>query len=127
MNSFSAIGRIGTQPEIKQLKSGDDVASFSVAVDSGYGDKKVTTWLNVTLFGKKTGIVPYINKGDRIGVTGEIALREYTAKDGSKKSSLELGNASVTLLASKQEAHEKGAVKKETVTSIDPFADDIGF
>jgi len=127
MNSFSAIGRIGTQPEIKQLKSGDDVASFSVAVDSGYGDKKVTTWLNVTLFGKKTGIVPYINKGDRIGVTGEIALREYTAKDGSKKSSLELGNASVTLLASKQEAHEKGAVTKEPVTSIDPFADDIGF
>jgi len=127
MNSFSAIGRIGTQPEIKQLKSGDDVASFSVAVDSGYGDKKVTTWLNVTLFGKKTGIVPYINKGDRIGVTGEIALREYTAKDGSKKSSLELGNASVTLLASKQEANEKGAVKKEAVTSIDPFADEIPF
>jgi len=127
MNSFSAIGRIGTQPEIKQLKSGDDVASFSVAVDSGYGDKKVTTWLNVTLFGKKTGIVPYINKGDRIGVTGEIALREYTAKDGSKKSSLELGNASVTLLASKQETHEKGAVKKESVTSIDPFADEMPF
>jgi single-strand DNA-binding protein len=127
MNNFSAIGRIGTQPEIKQLKSGDDAASFSVAVDSGYGEKKITTWLNVTLFGKKTGIVPYINKGDRIGVTGEIALREYTAKDGSKKSSLELGNASVTLLATKQEAHEKGAVKKEAVTSIDPFADEIGF
>lgn len=125
MNNFSAIGRVGNQPEIKKTSGGDEVASFSVAIDSGYGDKKVTNWYRISLFGKKTAIVPYINKGDRIGVTGEVVLREYTAKDGTKQSSLEVNNASITLLVSKQDAHVEP--KKEATASIDPFADEIGF
>ena len=123
MNNFSAIGRVGTQPELKQTAKGDDVASFSVAVDSGYGDKKVTTCFRVGLFGKKTGIVPYINKGDKIAVTGEIVNREYTAKDGSKQQNLEINNANITLIGSKQASDKPVAASN----SIDPFEDEMPF
>ena len=123
MNNFSAVGRVGTQPETKQLKNGDDIASFSVAVDSGYGDKKVTTWFRVGLYGKKSAVAQYISKGDKVAVTGEIVNREYTAKDGSKQHSLEITNANITLLGSKQSADKPAAASN----SVDPFEDETPF
>lgn len=120
MNNFSAIGRVGNDPDVKQLSNGDDVASFPIAVDAGYGEKKVTTWFRVSLFGKKTGIVPYINKGDRIAVTGEIVNREYTGKDGNKQYSLEINNANITLLAPKKDAEKP----VDASPQVDPFEDD---
>lgn len=123
MNNFSAVGRVGAEPDVKQLSNGDNVASFPVAVDSGYGDKKVSTWFRVGLYGKKSAVAQYINKGDKIAVTGEIVNREYTAKDGSKQHSLEITNANITLIGSKQAADKPAAASN----SIDPFEDEMPF
>ena len=40
MNVFTAVVRLGSDPEQKYTAGGDSVVTFNAAVDSGYGDKK---------------------------------------------------------------------------------------
>lgn len=86
--------------------------SFSVAVKSGYGDKEATTWPKCTLFGKRSeGVFPYLKKGQLVGVSGELTLREYDKKDGSGKgSSLEVRVNDLTLLGKKGDVQPSDAV-----------------
>ena len=70
MNNFSGIGRVGGDPVVTQTKDGKAVATFSVVVDSGYGDKKIGTWIKVALFEKRATVAEYISKGDKIGEVG---------------------------------------------------------
>ena len=77
----------------------DAILGFSVAVTSGYGESKNTTWANCTLFGKRAeSLAPFIIHGLPIGITGEINNREYEAQ-GGKKTSLDVRVNDVTLLS----------------------------
>jgi len=81
MNNLTAIGRVGRDAELKYTQGGDAILRFSAAVDSGYGDKKTTVWLDCAMFGKRgEKLAEYIKKGDRIGVTGELGVREHEGK-----------------------------------------------
>lgn len=81
MNLFSCIGRVGKDAVVRHAAGGDAVASFSVAVDSGFGDKKKSFWLDCSFWGKRAETVgPMIKKGDRIGLTGEMATRDHEGK-----------------------------------------------
>ena len=53
MNIFNCTARLGKDAEVRRTQSGMAVCSFTGAVDSGYGDKKKTTWVNFVLFGKR--------------------------------------------------------------------------
>jgi single-strand DNA-binding protein len=128
MNNFSGIGRVGGDPVVTQTKEGKAVATFSVVVDSGYGDKKIGTWIKVALFEKRATVAEYISKGDKIGINGEIVNREWTAKDGTKQHTLELANANVTLLASKKDAPQASPKAQQTIAdNFDPFSDNVPF
>lgn len=97
MNVFSAIGRVGRDAVVRQ--AGDTpVASWALAVDAGYGDRKVTTWLDCSLWGKRAEpVAQHIRKGDRLGVTGELSHREH---DGKTYVTLKVSD--VTLLGEKK-------------------------
>ena len=108
MNNLSAIGNVSKDAEWRHTASGDAVCQFNFALNSGYGDKQVTTWLNCSLWGKRaTTLAPMLLKGTKIGITGELTNRPYTAKDGTEKYSLEVRIVDLTLLGSKKDAvHE---------------------
>ena len=60
------------------------VAKFNIAVDDGYGEKKKTYFIPVTVFGKQAeNCEKFVSKGNRIGVTGKIVTGSYE-KDGRK-------------------------------------------
>lgn len=109
--------------------------SFSVAVKSGYGEKEATTWPKCTMFGKRgEGVFPYLKKGQLVGVSGELTLREYDKKDGSGKgSSLEVRVNDLTLLGKKgdapaQEQSEHNESKANAYAKQpNTFDDDVGF
>jgi single-strand DNA-binding protein len=108
MNIFSAIGNLGKNAEIRYLQNGNPVAQFSFAASSGYGDKKVTTWVNCSLFGKRAEtLAPMLLKGNQIGIVGELTNRQYTDKQGVEKYSLELNVSDITLLGSKPNTNER--------------------
>jgi single-strand DNA-binding protein len=132
MNVLSAIGNINN-PELRFLSDQTPVLQFSFALNSGYGDKQVTTWLNCSLFGKRAQtLAPMLAKGNKVGITGELTNRPYIAKDGSEKHSLELRINDLTLLTPKSDSNTQPAqnnAPKAHKIGADPmdFEDDIPF
>ena len=85
MNQVNLLGRCTKDPEVRYT-GGDNlaVAKFSIAIDDGYGEKKRTNFIPITVFGKQAeNCEKYIHKGDRVGVTGKIQTGSYE-KDGRK-------------------------------------------
>jgi len=102
MNNLSATGNISRDAELRFTPNQDAVCSFSFALSSGFGDKKVTTWLNCNVWGSRAEtLAPMLLKGTTIGIVGELTNRPYKAKDGTEKFSLEVRVNDLTLLKSK--------------------------
>lgn len=125
MNVFTAIGRVGKDAVVRHTQGGDPVAGWSLAVDAGYGDKKVTTWLDCSLWGKRAEtLAPMILKGDRLGVSGELSTREHEGK-----TYVTLRVSEVTLLAGKRDEAPKPERSGKPAPAGDtpPPDDDIPF
>lgn len=89
-------------------KTGKSVCSFSVAVDTGYGESKKTEWFNVATFGKTAeNANTYLTKGSLVCVVGVVHLNSYQGKDGTTKASLELVGNDVRFLTPKSERLER--------------------
>jgi single-strand DNA-binding protein len=95
-NVFSFTGTVGRDAEVRYLPSGQAVLNVSVANNIGFGDKQQTLWLTVALWGKRAEgqLQNYLKKGQQVFVSGELTQREYQAKDGSTRTSLEV-NANI--------------------------------
>lgn len=74
MKKITIIGTIGKDAEIKNI-GGRDTVSFSVAVNTGKGDNKVTEWFSV--LSSQTTLQPYLRKGDKVYVEGSPKFGIY--------------------------------------------------
>lgn len=129
MNCLNAVGHLGRDPETRFTQGGKAVTSLTIAIDSGWGDNKKTTWLNAALWGRdgqEHGLVQHLSKGSQVAVTGEITLEEYDKKDGTKGSSLKLHIQNLTPIGGKggESKPEQPAKEKAAPES---FEDDIPF
>jgi len=123
--------RLTRNPELKRVGE-NDILNFAVATDHGYGEKKTTTYINCALFGKRaSSLVNYLTKGTLIVVHGEIFTREYQAKDGTTKTSLECRVNEIDLVGKKQEhegkSDEPAPYGKEVASGGGDFDDSIPF
>lgn len=93
------IGRLGRDPETKDTGNGV-VTSFSVASDQGYGEKRTTNWVRVSLWGERgKKLAGMIGKGDRIAARGALETAE---KDG--KTYLQMRADELELLGGRAES-----------------------
>lgn len=84
MNSVNLVGRVCNDVDLRYTPSEMAVAKFSVAVDDGYGEKKKTNFIPVTVFGKQAeNCEKFIGKGSLVGVQGRLQSGSYTDKNGS--------------------------------------------
>lgn len=86
INVITFAGRVGRDPELRVMPGGDAVLSFSVAngqYDKSAPDNQLTTWYNVSFFGKRAeGLAKFLEKGAQVVVTGAHRMRPYTGKNG---------------------------------------------
>lgn len=138
MNIWNFTGNLGKDGEVKYLPSGEAICTFSVAVSSGYGDKKKTTWANCAIFGKQaSGTLPsYLTQGTSVAVSGEVTLEEWQGQDGSKQKSLKVSVIKIDLIGSSQgkNSPQNASQQRAPVHSsqqqpagFDSFDDDIPF
>tara|TARA_R110000787_G_scaffold284738_1_gene398829 strand:- start:21938 stop:22339 length:402 start_codon:yes stop_codon:yes gene_type:complete len=133
MNILSAIGNLPRDAELRFLPDSTPVLSFSVALNSGYGDKAQTDWLDCSLFGKRCeSLAPILTKGIKVGVTGEFSTGKYPDKTtGAEKTTLRLRVNSVTLTGNKSDSSATPratvAAKPDAKLPDDSFEDDIPF
>ena len=115
MKKVMIIGNVGRDPETRYTPDGTQVASFSVAVSErprrnqggeapqGAGQpEETTTWFRVSAWRRQAEIVSqYVTKGTSIFVMGNLTVREYTANDGQKRTSLDINMEDMQLLSPK--------------------------
>lgn len=102
MNVFTCTTRLYKDAEQKFTQGGDSIVTFTGAVDSGFGDKKVTTWIKFNMWGKRgEGVLPYLKDKTQICVTGELSNRKWQDKEGQDRYSLEVRVNELTLVGGK--------------------------
>ena len=80
MKQITIAGNVGKTAEIRNAGE-KRVTGWSVAVDDGWGDNKRTIWFDCNWWGSRgEKVAPYIQKGGKITVTGELSTREHDGK-----------------------------------------------
>ena len=124
LSRITIIGRLGRDPEIKQTKSGSDMCSMTVAVESGFGNNKKITWCRVSAFGKNAeNSAKYLKKGSLICATGDLAVNEFKGKDGTTKQSLDITADKIVFLSGRQGQTSNGG-QSEPQDQTDAHNDD---
>ena len=111
LNKVLLIGRLGADPEIKQMVNGKNVARLSLATsqtwkDKNSGEKKEKTeWHRIVIFneGLVNVVQQYLKKGAQIYVEGQLSTRKWKdEQSGQDKYSTEIViqgfNSSLTML-----------------------------
>lgn len=90
MNSFTFDGRLVRDPDTKVIPTGLECVEFTVANERRKNkEDKQSSFINCKAFGKTGAFVSqYFKKGDPINVSGELEIRSYDGKDGTKKTAV---------------------------------------
>ncbi|MFM2105483.1 MAG: hypothetical protein RL338_515 [Chloroflexota bacterium] len=111
------IGNLGRDPEMRYTPNGRPVTEFSVAVNQSTKNQQTgewieaTDWFRVTVWGDRAErTAEQFRKGNRVFVEGRFRTREYEARDGQKRISLEITADNVISLdpRARDEAGEGG-------------------
>jgi len=110
------IGNLGRDPEMRYTPSGRPVTEFSVAVSHRSRDAQTgawaddgTDWYRVTVWGERAErTAEQFRKGNKVFVEGRFRTREYEARDGQKRISLEITADNVISLDARARDEEGG-------------------
>ena len=112
LNKVLLIGRLGADPEIKQMVNGKSVARISLATSQSWKDKNTgekkekTEWHRIVVFneGLVNVIQQYLKKGAQVYIEGQISTRKWKDEQtGQDKYSTEIVlqgyNSTLTMLS----------------------------
>jgi len=111
LNKVLLIGRLGADPEIKQMVNGKNVARLSLATSQSWKDKNTgekkekTEWHRIVVFneGLVNVVQQYLKKGAQVYIEGQLSTRKWKdEQSGQDKYSTEIliqgYNSSLTML-----------------------------
>ena len=114
LNHIVIMGRLVRDPELRRTGSGVAVASFRVAVDRDFapkdGSERKADFIDCVAW-RQTGefISKYFTKGRMIVVDGRLEMRDWTDKDGNKRTSAEIVVANAYFGDSKRDGDSSGS------------------
>ena len=109
MNVVVIIGNLTRDPEVR-YKEDLAICKFTVAVSDGYGEKKTTSFIPVTVFGKMAeNCERFLFKGSKAAVKGRIQTGSYEGKNG-KVNTTEVIAEQVVFLSHKEERPQQEVI-----------------
>ena len=148
LNKVLLIGRLGADPEIKQMVNGKSVARLSLATSNTWKDKNTgekkekTEWHRVVIFseGLVNVVQQYVKKGAQVYIEGQLTTRKWKdEKSGLDRYSTEVVlqgfNSSFKILSSKnnqienlrENNAEKSSLPKDENAPSNDLDDEIPF
>jgi single-strand DNA-binding protein len=115
VNKVILVGRLGRDPETRYTSAGQAVCNFSLATDESFKDRsgerqKRTEWHKIVVWGKQAEIAQqYLKKGAQIYLEGRIQSREWTDKEGQKRTSFEIVATNFRMLGSRSDSMGGGS------------------
>lgn len=109
VNKVILVGRLGKDPEVRNLENGASVANFTMATSESYKDKttgekkEITEWHNIVLWrGLAEIAAKYLHKGDMIYVEGRLRTRSWE-KEGVTRYTTEIVGDNMTMLSTRRD------------------------
>lgn len=92
MNNVVMIGRLTKDPELRfTAGSGKAVATFTIAVDRGFGKDNPTDFFRVVVWGKQgENCANYLAKGRPVAIQGRLQNNNYETSTGEKRYTTEI-------------------------------------
>lgn len=92
LNSINLTGRLCSDPELKYTPSGVAVVNMRIAVNrvkEREGQK--ADFINLNVWSQAAEFAAeHLHKGDQVGITGRLEIRQWVAQDGTKRNSPEV-------------------------------------
>lgn len=111
MNKCIFVGRTTRDVELRYTQSANPLAvgRTSIAVESGYGDKKKTSFFNISAFGKTAETMDkFVKKGTKVILECEATQNEYTDREGKKQNTVSFIVKSFEFAESKAASNNAG-------------------
>lgn len=113
MNKVHLIGNLTRDPELRYTKHNTPVASYTIAINTRYGELQETNFINITSWGKSGEFVSkYFKKGQPIALTGRLKNKNYEDSQGIKHYSIEVTTEDIEFVGNK---------KQEEVQFVDEY------
>ena len=144
LNKAILIGRLGRDPEVRQMPNGEAVCNFSIATSETWNDRQTgqrqerTEWHNITLYRRIAEVAgQYLKKGSLVYIEGRIQSRKYTDKNGIERTAYEIIGNEMKMLGGGNDSGQQ--VQAETPTPprrqapaapaqpVDDIDDDVPF
>ena len=138
LNKVLLIGRLGADPEVKQMVNGKSVARLSLATSQSWKDKNTgekkekTEWHRIVVFneGLVNVVQQYLKKGAQVYVEGQLSTRKWKdEQSGQDKYSTEIliqgYNSSLTMLGGGNQSNIGSQDNKQNFDE-NPAADQSG-
>jgi single-strand DNA-binding protein len=96
VNKVIIVGRLGTDPEVKTVSGGNQVARLSVATSENWTDREGkkqerTEWHRVVVWGKLADLCgKYLSKGRQVYLEGRLQTRSWEDNQGQKRYTTEI-------------------------------------
>lgn len=113
LNQVTLMGNLTRDPELRQTPTGQNVTSFSLALNRAYKDasgewQEVTDYIDIVCWSTLAErVAQYLSKGRRCLVQGRLQSRSWE-QDGQKRSKVEVLANDVTFLDSRGTATDNG-------------------
>ena len=108
LNNVTLIGNLGQDPDTRFSAGGLAICNLNIAVSEFYKDQsgesqKRTHWFRATAFGRTAEVAQqYLQKGSRVGISGQLIQRTWQDQNGGNRSSVEIRVNQLELLNSRQ-------------------------
>lgn len=124
MNKFIGLGNLTKDPEFKEVKSGKQVCTFSIAINNKVNN--TVTYLDVETWNKSAqNCHRFLSKGRKVLIEGRLQLNTWQSQSGESRSKVFCIADLVTFLDRSEAKGEQVAKESKTIQEIeeDEFAD----
>lgn len=106
VNKVIIVGRLGQDPELKNVGNGQSVARLNIATSEAWTGKdgqkqERTEWHRVVVWGRQAeNCARHLSKGRQVYVEGRLQTRNWEDAQGGKRSTTEIVASTVQFLGS---------------------------
>ena len=130
LNKVMIIGRLGADPEVKTLSSGNSLTTFSLATSENWKDKEgqkqeKTEWHRIVVWGKLAEICgKYLAKGREAYIEGKLQTRSWEDQQGQKRYTTEVVASNVQFIGGQSsQSNYQPNFESQNQAQKDPFSD----
>lgn len=118
LSNFCFTGRLGADAQVKTIND-KKLLEVSVAVNTGYGNNKKTTWYKIKVWGNRADtLAPMLLKGTAVAGCGELSTNKWDGNDGKHHTDLEINCNVINVQSS-------GKKQEDTETAESQSADPV--